>query len=135
MFSLWEEDSGKEIAPRYTGSTADVLSVAVSLDSKRLAAGDKDGGVYIWNTGTKEPSATGRGHKGRVNGIEFTLDGSRVVSAGEDGTVRVWEAATGKELAQFKHNGPVYALAMSPGGKQVLTGGADKTIRLWQLPP
>ena len=90
--------------------------------------------MYVWNVGSGNPVAVGKGHAGKVTAVGFGADGNRVVSAGEDGTVRVWNAADGKELHQFKHDGPVYTLAMAPDGKRVFTGGADKTIRLWQLP-
>ncbi|AMV27079.1 Serine/threonine-protein kinase PknB [Gemmata sp. SH-PL17] len=132
--ALYDQDTGKPMAPEFTGATASIQDVAVAPNGKYLAAGCADGAVYFWRTGTKEPIAVGRGHKGKINVLKFTPDGARVVSAGEDGTVRVWLTETGKEIAQFKHDGSVNALAISPEGKRVLTGSADATIRLWQLP-
>ena len=56
-----------------------------------------------------------------------------MLTASFDNTARLWEAASGKELARFRHDGDVRAAAFSPGAGllQIITA-AENTARLWR---
>jgi WD40 repeat protein len=66
------------------------LSVDFSPDSRRLASGDADKTVRLWNTRTGREVFVLRGHSGPVTSIAFSREGSRLATGGEDG-VRLWD--------------------------------------------
>ncbi|MEO6811271.1 MAG: tetratricopeptide repeat protein, partial [Isosphaeraceae bacterium] len=68
-----------------------------------------------------------------VQGVAITPDGLRALSWGFDRTVRLWEVATGRELRQFRHDGPILAATFLPDGRRFASGGYDSTIRLWDV--
>jgi WD40 repeat protein len=71
--------------------TGGVLSVAFSLDGRRLAWGSTDSTVKVWDEAGKKIH-TLRGHTGWVNSVAFSSNGQHIASASADGTVRIWQA-------------------------------------------
>ncbi len=63
-----------------------------SPDGKRLATGQPDGQVKVWDLTTGQETLTLKGHTGQVTGLEFSPDGHRLISASMDTTVRIWDA-------------------------------------------
>lgn len=72
------------------------LSLAVSPDGRRLAAGARDGRIIIWDVASHQEVATLDGHKEWVRQLAFTPDGDHLVSVGKD-HLRVWRAASWAE--------------------------------------
>jgi len=71
-------------------------AVAYSPDGRRLATGNGDGSVKIWDAATSRELLTLGGQRHGAGHVIFSPDGSRLASAGGDtGTVRVWDS-TGK---------------------------------------
>ena len=67
-----------------------VSYVCFSPDGTRLASGNDDGTVNVWDASTSRELLEIDAHTGYVNGVCFSPDGTRLASAGEDGTVKVW---------------------------------------------
>lgn len=67
-----------------------VLATAFSPDGKRIAAGDWNGEVRVWDVATGQIDPTPRSHKGGVLSVSFSPDGTGIASGSEDGTLRLW---------------------------------------------
>jgi WD40 repeat protein len=111
------------------------VNVAFSPDGKRIAIGDTEYTVKIWEVETGKELATLRGHSGDVYTVAFSpLDGRWVASAGEDSTVKVWDSHSGKLIRSFRgHTGLVNSLAFTLDGQRLVTGSRDRTVKFWDV--
>ena len=92
---ILEADSGNEISVLYElGYKLDAMAFAP--DERRLAAGDVEGQIYVWDVDLSNPSriipaAKPRVysiHKGVIYSIAFASDGKPILSVAADGSVR-----------------------------------------------
>ena len=73
-----------------------VTSLAFSPDGSILAAGTKDGEIWLWNVSDSTQLTKLSGHNGQVSQIFFTPDGTRLISisgnysGAGDATIRLW---------------------------------------------
>lgn len=112
-----------------------VLAIAFSADGKRLAAGDNDKTIKVWNPASGQVEATLTGHAGDIHAVVFAPDSNTLISAGKDRTIRVWDVTAAKETAKLQgHDDEINELALSSDGKLLASGSKDKTVRLWELP-
>jgi WD40 repeat protein len=87
--ALMEPFTGRELA-RLEGAPSHAASVAFSPDGTRIATGEADGTVRLWDAATGEQSMVLTGHTAMVVDVAFSPDGSRLASVGLDGAMRVW---------------------------------------------
>jgi eukaryotic-like serine/threonine-protein kinase len=122
--------------PQPTSTKAAVFS---PKESQRLATGDRNATVRLWNLEAQIPIEL-FGHRGTVHALAYSADGTRLASASSDGTVKVWDLSrvdwasrnnNVKEINLTEHRGPVYGVAFCPNCKLVATTGWDGTVRLW----
>ncbi|MFI5593364.1 hypothetical protein ACIA5G_50525 [Amycolatopsis sp. NPDC051758] len=122
------------LLPRSVDSLSQRDEIALSLDGQRVASGNDDGTVRIWNAAGDDQSTVLRGHDGQVFDVAFSRDGKWLASGGEDGTVRLWNLADGGSPVVLRgHEGAVDAVAFSPDGLHLASAGADGTVRVWDL--
>ena len=77
---LWDAETGREIRT-FVVHAANVFGVAISPDSRWLAAGCSDGMVRTGIPGSGRQGPQLRGHSGQVERVVFLPDG-RLASAG-----------------------------------------------------
>ncbi len=70
---------------------ASVLSIAVSPDSRQIAAGTQDGLITLWDALTGQRLHEFRAHESHVRGLAFSPDGRRLASGSWDGTTNIWD--------------------------------------------
>jgi len=131
----WDIASGRELF-RFSGQgpVVGVDAIAVSPDGSRLATGEFDTTVRIWEAGTGKLLLTLFGHSSQVVGLAFSPDGETLASVSEDGTARLWEVATGRELLTLTgHTGGVLGVAFSRDGNQLYTTSRDHTLKIWDV--
>jgi WD40 repeat protein len=112
-----------------------VTSLAFLPDGSRVASGDTDAEIRLWDAKTGEVVAKWQGNAGWVNGLAVNADGKYLASAGADQLVRIWDLARpGKASRTLKgHTGPVAAVAFRKDGLHVASAGADRLVKLWKL--
>src|SRR5207245_2508623 len=108
------------------GPSAGVYALAFSPDQRRLASGELDGTVRIWDLATDQVLHTLRGHTQIVSSLAFSADGKRLTSVGVEGTMMQWDADTGRlRRALPGHLGQVltapmkFTVAFQPDGRRL----------------
>jgi WD40 repeat protein len=114
--------------------------VVFARDGTRLATGDMNGVIRVWDAKTGrfvreyarplkrdvEPP--------RIESLAFTPDGKTLASSGDDHFVTLWDLDTGQERRRLKgHLASVNSLALAPDGKTLASGSADGTALIWDL--
>jgi WD40 repeat protein len=128
---LWDLIKGKELATLQQSAT---YPVTFSPDGKRLASGDNNGAVKLWEVATRQELLTLKGHTRSIYSLAFSPDGKRLVSGSEDGTVKLWDPSAESQQTTLKgHAGDVTQLAFSPDGTVLASSSFDKTVKLWDV--
>jgi WD40 repeat protein len=109
--------------------------LALSPDSRRLAAGGSDDVVQVWDLTTGHPLCTFTEQKYSYS-LAFSFDGQRLASGNQDGSIQLWDTTTGLLLHTFKgHTAAVTHLAFSADETILASGSQDGTARLWHVDP
>jgi WD40 repeat protein/predicted Ser/Thr protein kinase len=114
------------------GHTDDVMHVAWSPDSRRIASASGDGHVKVWDATAGDGLLNINAHDGDVHMVAWSPDGRRLVTASWDRTVKIWDAANGSPIYTFRaHTGKVFSVAWSPDGTRLASGDETGTILIW----
>ena len=131
---LWDFPGSSPI--RALAKSEGAKTLAVSNDGAKLAGGDKDGTIKIWNSADGKELLKFQGHRGIVTGLAFGGNGQILVSSGADKTVRFWNPANGQSLGVVgAHASEARGVAFNPNGSAVYSVGADGLLKFWPLPP
>ena len=113
---------------------ADVSSVTVLSDGRRVLSGAGDGALRLWDLETGAELRRFEGHEGAVSSLTVLADGQRALSGSYDKTLRLWDLETGSELRRFEgHQARVNSVTVLNHGRRALSGSHDGTLRLWDL--
>ncbi len=126
-----------------------VQSLALSRDSRWLAAGGHEGSVMLWDLEPMHRGETPRrpvvlrglgGHQGVVHALAFSNDGETLASAGADKTVLLWHRARAiqwtpaRPLPIAKRFGTlperVFSLGFDPNDDRLLAVGTTTSVLL-----
>ncbi len=134
----WQEPSlASLLRPQPLGgeAPAGAHALAISPDSRLLAAADHEGVVRLWSL------PDGRFLRrletdGLAIRLAFSPQGRLLLGGDLQGAVRFWALPDGAPLAvpaSACHAGGVTGLEVSPRGKVVASAGLDRRIILWDL--
>lgn len=143
---LWDIDTCKVIAVKWTGHTREVMSVCWSRDGQRVLTGSFDGTARQWNMESEETilepilKTIETGHS-MVWGAVYSPDMSLIATSGWDGraankrhehSIKIWDAKTGKLVATLKgHTWTTCSLAWTEDGKTLISKSYDRSVRTW----
>jgi WD40 repeat protein len=85
------------LSPSYFG----VWTVTWSPDGKRIASGDGDHTVRVWDAHTGQSFFVFQGHSGYVHIAAWSPDGKYIASGGYDRSIQVWNASTGDIVMSY----------------------------------
>lgn len=106
-----------------------VDDIAISPDSRHVAAASKDRTVRVFSVSTGELAATLRGHDGYVRGVTFSPDGARIATCSIDSTCAIWDTSTWQRNSVLRGAADsVYGLTWA--GDSIIAC-ADGVIRTW----
>jgi WD40 repeat protein len=89
LVCLWDAATA-ELRWKAEGHVQPVVCVAFSPDGKRVATGDEQGEIRVWDVMDGKPIATLNGHDASVLGLVFTPDGNALWSGSSDLSLRKW---------------------------------------------
>ncbi|BFG35377.1 WD repeat-containing protein VIP3 [Prunus yedoensis var. nudiflora] len=112
-----------------------VLSVAWSLDGRRIACGSMDGTVSVFDADRGKFLHHLEGHFMPVRSLVFSPVEPRLLFTGSDDTHVHMYDAEGKTMvgAMSGHASWVLSVDVSTDGAAVATGSSDRTVRLWDI--
>ena len=110
-------------------------SVAWSADGNRIASGDLNGTIQIWDAATGREILKFSADDGSVYSVAWSPNGKRLATGSR--TARVWDAATGKEIFKFGgFESGASSVAWSPDGENLAAGDGwitekPATVKVW----
>ena len=118
----------------FAETLSSVMSLTFSPDGEKLATGDVDGKIRLWQVADGKQLLTIQGHQTWVWAIGFSPDGRVLASCSEDSTIRLWDTASGQclKILQGQVSG-VRSISFSPNGQILASGAEDSTIHLWDI--
>jgi WD40 repeat protein len=132
---VWDVSKPDEPVAEFTapkGPSEWVRHEVFAPTGDQLAAGSREGTVYVWNFQNPEKPILLAGHTDYVESLAFSPDGKQLVSGGRDNTTRLWDVEAGEQIATLPLDEPrvTMDIAFSPCGK-IIAGGTNDEIRLW----
>jgi WD40 repeat protein len=107
--------------------------VALSPDSRRVAAWSMDGDIWVFDvdSGHRVQTLKGQPHKWGMS-LAWSPDGKILAAARS--AISLWDVESGKIIKTLEgHQDFVRALAFSPEGRRLASASMDKSIRVWNL--
>lgn len=127
----WDLATGEAIRMFRPAHPTLITSLALDQGGDRLALGDMNGHLTVWNARTGVQYYDIPAHDQYVTSVAVTRDGSGVITAGRDGRIRAWKLDDGSpRWSSEPADLWISAVAVSPDGATVASAGQDGSVRL-----
>lgn len=131
--SVWDIAAGR-LAWERSSEPARSRILAISGDSKVVAAGDDSGRLQLLDLATGHEIRTIHAHVNTVYAADCSPDGRQVVTVGHDGVAKLWEIETGRLLGEFRSTvESFWNVALAPDGRRIAAGTAESSIVIWDV--
>ena len=111
-------------------------AVALNYSGKRIATGDKDGKIVLYDITDKSGNRVSyTEHKSRITALEFSNDSRSLASSSYDNTIRIWNLADPKQAPMVisDHTSWVMDISYNQKGDILVSCSNDKSVRLTQV--
>jgi len=113
------------------GADEELVSVAISPDGRRIAAGSTRRSCYLWEFPKETPARVLRGPNGAFRMLRFVADSGDLVSCSINGVVRYWGTLFGKCKWTRRTTVPEpECFAVNTAGDRVLLAGSVGAVLL-----
>ena len=132
---VWDAVTGEQRF-QFVGQARWHLTLAISPDSTRVAAGTEEGAIEWWRLLEGKPGGVLREPRlMHIRALAFSPDGRFLASGSLDNHVRLWDLESNTLVRSFPRALLSFAsVAFSPGGRRLLAGTADGGgIKIWSL--
>jgi WD40 repeat protein/serine/threonine protein kinase len=135
---IWDTSSGTEL--EVISGLRDVRCLDYAPDGRRLAVGNWDGFVKIYNLSdsgvcSRTPDGSlqvaSYSRAAIIKQLAWTPDGQRLAVLPWGEALEVWDAASGKP--QRVIHGDHSRATFSPDGRRLITGGHDQVVKIWDF--
>jgi WD40 repeat protein len=137
--SVWDLDTletTRTFKPGHaeTYGRENVTSLVFSRDGKRLASGNDNGVVWLWDMESRRGFAL-EAHRASVRSVAFSFDGKLLASGSSDETVLLWDVATGEQLIPplNVHGDSINSVGFTPDGRWLAATADNGSIGFWQM--
>lgn len=116
----------------YTFNITNACKSCWSLDSGKIAVGDVDGHVVVYDMRAMQPLVQiDLGQKAGVTALCFDRSSEGVIAACSDSTLRIIGVTKGKVYSSVKTNGTVESIQFSRNSAVCVTGNDSGEVNIW----
>jgi len=98
---VWDALTGQMLHNCKNG-VADILSITISPNEKKIATSSSDNNVIIWDIESGLALTKFQGHNKKVGVSVFSSKGDKLLTYSEDCTAKVWESNSGKIIFELE---------------------------------
>ncbi|OQW58780.1 MAG: hypothetical protein A4S14_07075 [Proteobacteria bacterium SG_bin9] len=126
---IWNAETNKA---RTLTDSENMLDLAISPDSKRLAAAGAGWWIKLVNLDSGGFQRTLTGHADHISSLSFSPNSANLASGSGDKTIRIWDVSSGRTLRTLRgHVGQINSVAYDGTGNLLVSTSADTSIRVW----
>ena len=130
--NLWEVGNHTPLAQITLEKSPTHWAVAFAPDTQRLACGDDEGRINVWDVKRKEKCHTFTKHTTEIVNLVFSPNENFLVSlANYSSDSRLWDVQRGEEIPNFPGD-RIEFVAFSPCST-LIVGDTEKEILLWDV--
>jgi WD40 repeat protein len=120
-----------EVVHTFRKPTDWVTAASISPDGLLVAAGDRFGGLFLWEARSGKEFLALRGHGKAITAIGWLAERDAMLTAGEDGRIEAWDLHTGRTTAGWDaHAGGALAIDLGRSGR-IASAGRDRRVKIW----
>lgn len=128
----WSLDTG-DLLSSFGSSRIHFRSATVSPEGTRVAFGDEEGVLRIWEANELAPTRILQAHRSPISRIVWSPDARRMVTFGYQRDMALWDAETGKSIARFHsldEKGSRACAAFTSDGSRLVFSVGEEFIRV-----
>jgi WD40 repeat protein/beta-lactamase regulating signal transducer with metallopeptidase domain len=115
---IWEVESGKRLQVLDARGRGGILAMAWSPDGEKIATGDAENAIRVWNWRSAELACTLANHLDHIRDLQFARDGT-LWSVSQDRTIRHWDLPGGTELSRIHFKSQLYGAKFYADGTRL----------------